>query len=140
FYDPRFDGYLGRRRPHVMKLAMIVSASHGEHDLVLTKDDLDEAIEILKEVEVKMPLVFRGVGKSDMASLMNKAIVFIENSATSEILFYQFARYFANDMDKLQMDRVITTLEATKTIKLLRRPGADDVIKVLGEEKDGQTH
>ena len=136
FYDNRFDGYLGRRRPHVMKLAMVVSASHGKHDLVLTEDDLNEAIKLLYEVEVKMPLVFRGVGRSDTSSSLNKAITFLENSATIEIPFYLFARYFSNDMDKVQMDRVIHTLESMKYIQMLKRPGMDEVILRLDRDKD----
>ncbi len=131
FYDPKFDGYIGRRRSHVMKLSMIVSASHGKHDLVLSKDDLDEAIELAEEAEVKMGLVFRGVGKSDIASSMNKAIAFMKNSKTTDIPFYQFARYFSNDMDKLTMDRVLDTLESMKMVQVMSKPGTDNMIKVL---------
>lgn len=131
FYDPKFDGYMGRRRAHLMKLSMIVSASHGEHDMELTEDDLATAVEILNEVEVKMGRVFRGVGKSDIASIMNKTNAYLMNSGTSEIPFHQFARRFSNDMDKLTMDRVILTLEASKIIKKVTVPGGDDYIKVL---------
>ena len=131
FYDSKFDGYLGRRRPHVMKLAMIVSASHGQHDLILSSDDLTEAIKLLKEVEVKMGLVFRGVGKSDLAGQMHKTIAFLENSRMKEVPFYYFARHFGNDMDKVMMDRVLITLESMNRIKLIHRPMADDIIKIL---------
>ena len=136
FYDSKFDGYTGRRRAHVMKLAMVVSASHGKHDLILSKDDLDEAINLLIEVEVKMPLVFRGVGRSDTASMMHKVVTFLEHSATDEIPFYQFARHFSNDMDKIQMDNIIYSLESMKRIKYIKRPGADDMIKRLSMEDD----
>lgn len=136
FYDTRFDGYLGRRRSHVMKLSMIVSASHGRHDLVLSSDDLEEAIILLKEAENKMGLVFKGVGKSNISDMLQKSLVFFENSRTSEIPFYQFARYFGNDMDKMMMDRVMITLESMNRINLIRKPMADDVIKIL-DLKDG---
>jgi len=131
FYDTRFDGYLGRRRSHVMKLSMIVSASHGKHDLVLTADDLEEAIALLVEAENKMGLVFRGVGKSDIAALMQKTMTYLENSKVSEIPFYHFARYFGNDMDKAMMEKIMVTLEAMKRIKLLHKPGTDDKIQIL---------
>jgi len=134
FYDPKFDGYLGRRRSHVMKLSMVISASHGRHDYVLSGDDLEEAIILLKEAEVKMGLVFRGVGKSDMSEHLHKAMVFLENSRTSEVPFYQFARYFGNDMDKFTMERVLFTLEAMKRISYQRKPMADDMIKILDME------
>ena len=136
FYDPRFDGYMGRRRTHLMKLSMIVSASHGQHDLKLTKDDLGEAINVLEEAEIKMDTVFRGVGKSDIASLINKSVNFFVSSATDEIPYWQFARHFSEEMDKLTMDRVTQTLEASNIIKLINKPGAENVIKVLdGKDK-----
>ena len=140
FYDTKFDGYMGRRRTNVMKLTMVMSAAHGRHDLVLAKDDLDDAISTIEEVEIKMPLVFRGVGKSDMASMMHKVIIFLEGSATAEIPFYQFARHFSNDMDKIQMNSIIYSLEDMKRIKYIRKPGADDVIKILElEVEDDET-
>ena len=80
-----------------------------------------------------MELVFKGVGKSDIAGLLHKSTMFLINSASSEVPFYQFARYFSSDMDKIMMDRVLFTLESTKAIKMVRRPGADDIIKVLAQ-------
>lgn len=131
FYDSKFDGYLGRRRAHAMKLSMVVSAAHGKHDLVLTGDDLEEATTMLREAEVKMGLVFRGVGMSDISSSLNRAIAFMKNSKITDIPFYQFARHFGNDMDKLTMDRVMDTLESMKMIHLEKKPGTDNMIKVL---------
>lgn len=131
FYDPKFDGYLGRRRTHLMKLAMIVSASKGSHDLILTKDDLEDAIQLLAEVEVKMGLVFKGVGKSDISSLMNKSINFFASSKVKQIPIFQYARHFNNDMDKSMMDRVFATLEASRMIKIVNKPGGDSYIEVL---------
>ena len=135
FYDSKFDGYIGRRRNHLMKLSMVFSASHGQHDMTLTRDDLEEAVKTLEEVEVKMGLVFKGVGKSDIASLINKSVNFLVNSATDEVPFHMYARHFNNDMDKLTMDRVMHTLEASNMVRVINRPGADTVIKVL-ERKD----
>jgi hypothetical protein len=90
-------------------------------------------------VEVKMGLVFRGIGKSDLSSLINGAIVFIENSVTDEIPVWQFSRYFEGDIDKLMMDRVLMTLEASNYIKLVRKPGMDQVIKILDRNKNDRS-
>ena len=135
FYDKKFEGYLGRRRVHLMKLAMIVSASHGKHDLSLSRDDLEEAIKLLNEVEVKMEYTFKGFGKSDISIVMNQVTDFLVNSPTDEVPFYQFARRFSSDMDKLTMDRVMDTLEASNLVKIIHKPQADTIIKVL-ETKD----
>lgn len=136
FYDRKFDGYLGRRRGHLMKLSMIVAASHGRNGLVVTADDLNEASKLLFEVEINMGTVFKGMGKSDLSGAIQDATAFIINSHTDEIPVWQFARHFEGDLDKLTMDRVLQTLEITKAIKVIRRPGADSVIKILEDKKD----
>lgn len=135
FHDTKFDGYVGRRRAHLMKLCMIISAAHGQHDLELTEEDLGIAIGLLKEVEVKMGNVFKGMGKGEMSELINKAIQFFVTSDSDEIPYWQFARHFKDDMDKMDMDRVMNTLEASKIVQVIQKPQADNIIKVL-EHKD----
>ena len=134
--DSKFEGYLGRRRAHVMKLCMVMSAATGDHPMVLTRDDLDAAIKSIIEVEVKMPQVFRGVGKSGTADLLYKSLAFFESSHTTEIPIWQFAQHFQNDMDKFTMDKVIQSMEAMNYAKLVKRPGTDDYIKVLPKRKE----
>ncbi len=134
FYDIKFDGYCGRRKVHLMKLAMVMSVSRGtiaNEDLLLTKDDLERAIQFLEEVEGKMSLTFAGMGKSDIADLMYRANTFFAMSKTEEILYRDFARHFESDADKVTLDRLIDTLEAVGTVQLIKRPQADAVIKVL---------
>lgn len=135
FYDKKFEGYIGRRRTHLMKLSMIISASHGQHDLSVSRDDLADAIELLDEVEGKMEYTFKGVGQSNIAALINQSTAFLINSNTDEIPFFQYARHFSDDMDKFTMDRVTNTLEASNIIKIINKPGTDSVIKVL-ESRD----
>lgn len=131
FRDRKFDGYCGRRRNHLNSLAMVCSASRG-NDLILTADDFERSASMLAEVEVKMGTVFRGLGRSDISSMINDAIIFFQNSATPDVPLFQFARRFEGDVDKFMMDRVLTTLESMKYIKVLRKPGTDSVIHVLG--------
>jgi len=135
FFDNKFDGYIGRRRTHLAKLAMIISASHGQHDLSLSRDDLEEAISTLNEAEIKMGLVFRGVGQSDISGLINKVTTFLVSSAVDEIPYHKFSRHFSNDMDKLTMDRVLDTLDASRIARVIHKPGAESYIKVI-ESRD----
>ena len=132
FYSPKFDGYCGRRRNHLISLSMVCSASRDD-ELIITKDDLEQASILLAEVEVKMGTVFRGLGTSDISSLINDAIIFIENSSTPDIPMWQFARQFEGNMDKIVLDRVLFTLEASKYIVIERKPGVDTMIRVLGK-------
>jgi len=133
FHDKRFDGYCGRRRNHLISLAMVCSASRG-NSMILDSVDLERASKLLTEVEQTMGLVFRGIGKSDISSLLNDAIVFFENSLTPDIPMWQFARQFETNMDKLTMDRVLSTLETSRYIKVVRKPGMESIIHVLGWE------
>ena len=130
FYDKKFDGYCGRRRNHLISLSMVCNASRNG-GMVMTADDLHRAAALLAEVEVKMGLTFKGMGKSDISSLLNDAIVFLTNSATPDIPLWQFARYFEGNMDKGIMDRVLLTLETLRKINIVKRPGADTMIHIL---------
>ncbi len=131
FRDRKFDGYNGRRRNHILSLCMVCSASHSD-SMIITKDDVERAAQLLAEVEVKMGTVFRGIGKSDISGLVNDAIIFLENSSTPDVPLFQFARRFEGDADKVMLDRLLYTLEAMKYIKVIRKPGDDSIIHRLG--------
>lgn len=135
FEDDRFDGYTGRRRNHVMKLAMIMcaSANKGKDQMVLSKVDFHRALNTLKEAERKMTMTFRGVGKSDISSLLHRSLMVLKTWPTGEMPTWQFARIFKDDMDDLMMGRVLDTLEEMKAVVVIRRPGADNLIKVVDE-------
>jgi len=135
FHGPKFDGYCGRRKVHLMKLAMVMSASMGDSNLVLTRDSLELAIETLTDVEKKMALTFKGVGKSDIADLMFRANMFFKTSKSDEIPYSMFARYFEGDADKPTLDRITETLEATGTAKVIKRPSADAIVKILRRDE-----
>jgi len=130
FHDRKFDGYNGRRRRHLNALACVCSASRS-NDLNITSDDMERAAVLMAEVEVKMGTVFRGIGKSDISALINEAIIFLVNSKTPDIPLWMFSRRFEGDVDKFMLDRLLTTLETAKYIKLVHKPGADTVIHIL---------
>jgi len=134
FQDRKFDGYCGRRRKHLITLAMVCCASHSD-EMIMTSEDIDRAIALLAEVEIKMGKVFKGMGRSGTADLLNDAVTFIANSAVPDIPLFQFARYFEGDMDKIEMDRVITTLEAMNLIKVIKTPGVGITLHIIGFDK-----
>lgn len=134
FFDSRFDGYMGRRRTHLMKLAMIMSAARGQRDMVLTQDDLEDAINSLHEVEVKMEHVFKGVGKSDIADIIHKVTNFLVNHRKEVLPVYELGRAFSDDLDRALMERVLSTLEMQRVIKVHKSPGNLD-IQVLQTRK-----
>lgn len=62
----RFAGYIARKQTHLHKLAMVLAAAKRD-ELVLEKDDLVEAQDILTETEKSMLKVFDSVGLVDEA-------------------------------------------------------------------------
>ena len=135
FHDSKFDGYCGRRRKHLLSVAMVCSASESNF-MIITKDHLQRANTLLLEAEIKMSTVFRGIGRSNIASLINDAIVFIQNSHVDEIPLWQFAKHFEGDMDKFTMDRVLQTLEASNQVKLVRKPEVGLIILRIGDHSN----
>jgi hypothetical protein len=132
FYDNRFEGYISRRPNHVMKLSMIMASSRADGgQMILTGDDITRAISVIEEAELKMQNVFGGVGKSDISELLFSSMAFLKSSKTSEVPVWQLAQRFKNDMDKITLDRVLATMEVMNIAKVIHRPQADDVIKVL---------
>lgn len=113
FEDPRFSGYFERRPTHVMKLSMIVNASRGD-SMVLDKEDIDRAVEILRQTEVKMRYTFSGVGKSSLANTLSQ--VMAEVSTKKEIRYDELLSRFYNDVDKFGMDKIVETMSAMNYI------------------------
>jgi len=131
FYDKKFDGYCGRRRKHLISLSMVCNASRTG-DMIISTPDMERAIYLLQEVEVKMGLTFKGVGSSDISSLINDAITYIEIAPLPDIPLWQFARKFEGNIDKFTLERTLQTLEAMKYVQVVRKPGSDTIIHRLG--------
>ena len=134
FHDKKFDGYCGRRRKHLITLSMVCCASRGD-DMMITSDDLNRAVDLLTEVEMKMGKVFKGMGRSGTSDILNDAVTFLANSQVPDIPLFQFAKHFEGDMDKWEMDRVLVTMEAMGTIQMIKRPGLGTTIHILDFEK-----
>lgn len=118
FSDPRLEGYVGRRPTHVFKLSMIMSASRGEGPkLVITGNDLDRAIRTLEGVENKMPLVFSGIGKTEVSRLIPDVVSFLSTSG-GRVAKDVLMRKFYTEADEYTMGNVIKTLEVMSYIDI----------------------
>lgn len=67
-YNKAFDGYIERRPTQVLKLSMVMNASRS-NEMVLDRQDLLRAIDLLERTEKKMPRAFGGIGLSQNAQL-----------------------------------------------------------------------
>lgn len=62
----RFAGYIARKQTHLHKLAIILAASQRDK-LIIEKEDLEEAEQILTDTEKSMIKVFESIGLVDEA-------------------------------------------------------------------------
>lgn len=105
-----FAAYASRRPNHILRLSMILSAS-ARGDYLLTKEDLERAIQILEATEVKMPEVFMGFGKSTVAETLYQVQTFIYGQGSEGITEAQLHRHFYEDADMQTMEAIISQLK-----------------------------
>ena len=116
FHDARFEGYIGRRPNHIMKLCMIMSASE-RGDMVLNEKDLERSISTLAQVEVKMPRVFSGVGRSDIAPFIPMVATYI--GQRKKVTISQIMNVFSGEFDAWTLSsRILRTLETMGQVRI----------------------
>jgi hypothetical protein len=59
----KLHGYIERRPAHIFKVAMLVHLAYSD-DLVLYKEDLEQAITLVRQTEKNLPSVFQSIGKN----------------------------------------------------------------------------
>lgn len=74
--DSRADGYLARKQAHVVKLAMVLSASRSS-DMIVTTADLKRAVELTGTLEKDMPMLFDFMGKTRDANQADRIVEFV---------------------------------------------------------------
>ena len=74
--DTRFYGYFERRATHVKKIALLLSISRGDSQ-VITEIDFDDARYMLSRIEPKMPRVFGGLGSSPSSVVVHDVMTYI---------------------------------------------------------------
>lgn len=74
----KLHGYWNRRHVHAHKVAMCLKAAYSD-DLTLTKKDFEDALELLKEIEIKLPQVFEAIGKNKYVVDIKVIAAYIRN-------------------------------------------------------------
>jgi len=74
----RFDGYIARKQTHIHKLAIILAAAKRD-ELVITKEDLQQAEKYVNRIEPDMAKVFESIGVSDSAQNLGELETIIKN-------------------------------------------------------------
>lgn len=75
--NARFAGYLARKQTHIHKLAMVLSAAYKD-DLVIQRQDLEQAAAIVTALEADMPQVFEFIGLQGKAKFASDVLAIIK--------------------------------------------------------------
>jgi len=96
----RYSGYFARKQTHLHKLAIILAASQRS-DLLITRDDLIEAEQILKTTEGSMIRVFESVGVVDEAKHLAEVVAFVRAFGwiTTKDLYYNHCHNIMQEKD-----------------------------------------
>lgn len=111
FTQPELLGYVDRRQVHLLKLAMVMSASRSS-EMIITKEDFDAAFQLLQETEAKMPQVFSGMGKNPLSEVQVRIMAFIAEKVETSI--EEILTKFHNDISYQQLLDVIDALTQMK--------------------------
>ena len=112
--NPKLEWYKGRRPGHVVKLSMVYSAAR-RNDMVITLDDLYDAIGLLEQTEVKMARTFSGVGSNPLSAAQEDMKSWMATVQVASIR--QIAERYQSDFTMEEIRRVIQTLVIMKIIK-----------------------
>ena len=73
YNDDKLMGYIARKQTHLHKVAMILAAS-AKDQLVITREELELADQMLHIVEDSLDLVFRQIGRTDQSLQVERFI------------------------------------------------------------------
>jgi hypothetical protein len=77
----KFAGYLSRKQGHLHKLAMVIAASRRD-ELIITAEDMQEALVRLADIEDMMPKVFSHIGQKETTKAIKEMLAYIVRGAT----------------------------------------------------------
>lgn len=76
--NDRFGGYLARKQTHIHKLSIILSAAKSSN-LVIQKEELVFADQMISVLEKDMPMVFSTIGQTDITRGMSELVNVVLN-------------------------------------------------------------
>lgn len=113
-HDTRFEGYYGRKHIHLLKVAMIISASFS-NDMIITETHLKSALYLIEQLEDRMIEAFGAAGRSILAQDIDVVLKYIQDNKT--ISRNQLLKAVWRDVNPKDIDIVIKSLCEMKMIK-----------------------
>lgn len=126
FDEPDLDPYVNRRRAHLLKLCMVLSASE-DNKLTLTEPLFKRSLGVLRRAEKTMGNTFAGVGKGHTAALLSDVARY--SATENPVSQTDLLRRFRKELDeKRQLTEVISILEDIGFMEAKRNPAKGEVI------------
>lgn len=95
--DERLDGYLARKQTHMHKLALVLSASRGD-DQIIKLEDLALADKMLEATEKDLDKVFSRIGRSEESLQAERFITYIKrHKEVAYVKAYQHIHSYFSD-------------------------------------------
>jgi len=118
--DNQKAGYKARKQTHIHKLAIILAAARHT-DLVIEKEDLEEAGRIITDLEAEMPKVFQLIGQSDSARFTEAVygVVCKHNAVDRSVLVRELSR----TLSSREIEEGIKTCMDAGMIRLINAQG-----------------
>ena len=101
--------------------------------MIISKEDIENARDLIVDTEKKMHHTFKGMGKSKYADVM--VAIQYRIAKAKKIRFAELLGHFSQDVDKREMLQILYTLEAMDKVKVSSE-GTDIIIRYLGPDVD----
>ena len=128
--DPRLSGYYERKPMHVIKVAMVIAASRHD-DPVLTKDDVEKALEILDRSEPAMARTFSAVGKNPLTLDIEQVLMALTMAKDEGISYGELLDRFKHSVRKDELSEVLDTLQLIGHVKAVSNEKGVRYFRVL---------
>jgi hypothetical protein len=118
---PRMEGYYGRKKVHVLKVAAAIHFSHS-YDLEITLDEVKEALKFLGELEPRMAAGLNVIGRNKLAPYGREIMEMISKSKEG----LDFRVIIAAMSSNLTKDEVETALEELSILSKVGKRSSED--------------
>lgn len=116
----RFDGYIARKQTHVHKLAMVFAAAK-RNELVIEKEDLEEASLAITDIEFDMLKVFNSIGVTPSVQNSLEILTMVKNAGSME--YAHLWRVMSRTMPLKEFTEAIKGLHQSNEVKLFDENG-----------------
>lgn len=126
-------GFLQSKAGYVIKLAMLFQLGES-NDMLITEQNLRQAIVMLDEVQPHVKVVFGGTGRNELNAIATAVERFIDSQA-KPVAVKQVVRLFYKDANKDEIMKILDFLQAADKIKLIEEKIQDVTINCVMSTK-----